>query len=100
MDRLGEIALVEHDSPISNTGILFYNTLYDENASCHLALGSAYPDCIEGGAEMTEDERRASGINISDNHHDFMFGSYDMSIIGITETGDKVHLFKDGNYVI
>jgi len=100
MDRLGEIALVEHDSPISNTGILFYNTLYDENASCHLALGSAYPDCIEGGGAMTEEQRSAAGINVSDNHHDFMFGSADMSIVGITASGDEVVVFKDGNFVI
>jgi len=100
MDRLGEIALVEHDSPISNTGILFYNTLYDENASCHLALGSAYPDCIEGGGAMTEDERKAAGINVSDNHQDFMFGSSDMSIIGITAFDEEVPVFVDGNFVI
>jgi len=100
MDSLGEIALVEYDSPISNTGILFYNTLYDENASCHLALGSAYPDCIEGGGDMSEDERRANGINVSDNHHDFMFGSSDMSIIGITASGESIQVFKDGNFVI
>jgi len=100
MDRLGEIALVEFDSPISNTGILFYNTLFDENASCHLALGSAYPDCIEGGGAMTEDERKAAGINVSDNHQDFMFGSADMSITGITASGGEVVVFKDGNFVI
>ena len=100
MDRLGEIALVEFDSPISNTGILFYNTLYDENASCHLALGSAYPDCIEGGGAMSEDERRNAGINVSDNHQDFMFGSADMSITGTTASGEEVVIFKDGNFVI
>jgi len=100
MDRLGEIALVEHDSPISNTGILYYNTLYDENASCHLALGSAYPDCIEGGAEMSEEQRAAEGINVSDNHQDFMFGSADMSIVGVTASGEEVVVFKDGNFAI
>jgi len=100
MDRLGEIALVEFDSPISNTGILFYNTLYDENASCHLALGSAYPDCVEGGGAMNEEERKAAGINVSDNHQDFMFGSADMSIIGITDSGEEIAVFKDGNFVI
>jgi len=100
MDRLGEIALVEFDSPISNTGILFYNTLYDENASCHLALGSAYPDCVEGGGAMTQEERKAAGINVCDNHHDFMFGSSDMSIIGITASGEEIPVFKDGNFVI
>jgi len=100
MDKLGEIALVEHDSPISNMGILFYNTLYDENASCHLALGSAYPDSIEGGGAMSEDERRAAGINVSDNHQDFMFGSADMIVTGITASGEEVPVFKDGNFVI
>ena len=100
MDRLGEIALVEFDSPISNMGTLFYNTLYDENASCHLALGSAYPDCIEGGGAMTEEQRTAGGINVSDNHHDFMFGSADMSVIGVTASGEEVVVFKDGNFVI
>ena len=100
MDKLGEIALVEHDSPISNTGILFYNTLYDENASCHLALGSAYPDSVEGGGEMTEEQRAAEGLNISDNHQDFMFGSADMSIVGTTADGEEVAIFKDGNFVI
>jgi len=100
MDYLGEIALVEHDSPISNMGTLFYNTLYDENASCHLALGSAYPDSIKGGAEMSEDERKAAGINVSDNHQDFMFGSADMSIVGIKASGEEVDIFKDGNFVI
>ena len=100
MDKLGEIALVEFDSPISNMGVLFYNTLYDENASCHLALGSAYPDCIEGGGAMSEDQRKEAGINVSDSHQDFMFGSADMSIIGITADGKEIAIFKDGNFVI
>jgi len=100
MDMLGEIALVEFDSPISKTGVLFYNTLYDENASCHLALGSAYPGCIEGGEAMSEEQRKAAGINISDSHHDFMFGSADMSIIGKTASGEEVVVFKDGNFAI
>ncbi|MCL2629016.1 MAG: aminopeptidase [Oscillospiraceae bacterium] len=100
MDMLGEIALVEHNSPISNTGVLFYNTLYDENASCHLALGSAYPDSIVGGSAMSEEQRKACGLNVSDSHHDFMFGSADMSIVGITASGESVTVFKDGNFVI
>ena len=100
MDYLGEIAFVEHDSPISNMNTLFYNTLYDENASCHLALGSAYPDSIKDGAAMTEDERKAAGINVSDDHHDFMFGSADMSIVGTTASGEKISILENGNYVI
>lgn len=100
MDRLGEIALVDHDSPISNTGVLFYNTLFDENASCHLALGSAYADCIEGGADMTEDERRENGLNVSDSHHDFMFGSADMTIMGIKASGEEMPVFANGSFVL
>jgi len=100
MDYLGEIALVPHDSPISNMGTLFYNTLYDENASCHLALGSAYPDSVKGGSKMTEDERKAAGLNVSDNHQDFMFGSSDMSIVGKTASGEEIVVFKDGNFVV
>jgi aminopeptidase len=100
MDMLGEIALVEHDSPISNMNILFYSTLYDENASCHLALGSAYPDCIEGGSAMSAEERIAAGINVCDGHHDFMFGSADMKIVGTTASGEKITVFENGNYVI
>lgn len=100
MDQLGEIALVEHDSPISNMNTLFYNTLYDENASCHLALGSAYPDCIIGGGAMSEDERKSAGINISDSHQDFMFGSADMSIVGETDSGAKMHIFENGKFVL
>jgi len=100
MDYLGEIALVPHDSPISNMGTLFYNTLYDENASCHLALGSAYPDSVKGGGTMTEDERKAAGINVSDNHQDFMFGSADMKIVGTTKSGKDVVFFENGNFVI
>ncbi|MDR2599931.1 MAG: aminopeptidase [Oscillospiraceae bacterium] len=100
MDYLGEIALVEFDSPISNMNTLFYNTLYDENASCHLALGSAYPDCIEDGGSKSEAERLAAGINVSDSHQDFMFGSADMSIIGTTKTNRKVTIFEKGNFVL
>jgi len=100
MDKLGEIALVEYNSPISNTGVLFYNTLYDENASCHLALGSAYPGCVEGGDSMNEEQRKAAGINVSDSHQDFMFGSADMSIVGVTASGKEVVVFKDGNFAI
>ena len=88
---LGEVALISHDSPISNMGILFYNTLFDENASCHLALGNAYPMNLVGGTEMTKEELI--------QHVDFMFGSSDMEVTGITEDGKEVPIFRKGNFV-
>lgn len=96
---LGEVALVQYDSPISNMGILFYNTLFDENASCHLALGKAYPVCLEGGDVMDSETLIANGINDSITHEDFMVGTDDLSIVGITRNGEKVQIFKDGNFV-
>lgn len=97
--RLGEVALISHNSPISNTNILFYNTLFDENASCHLALGNAYPMNIKNGLNMTEEELEKFGYNKSMAHVDFMFGSADMEIVGITKDGKKVQVFKNGNFV-
>lgn len=98
--RLGEVALISHDSPISNSGILFYNTLFDENASCHLALGRAYPMNVKGGTDMTQEELTAAGANSSMTHVDFMFGSEDMNIVGTKKDGSTVQIFKDGNFVI
>ncbi|MGI5958657.1 MAG: aminopeptidase [Massiliimalia sp.] len=95
---LGEVALVPYDSPVSNMGILFYNTLFDENASCHLALGSAYQSCIEGGLNLSKEELLAKGINDSDNHIDFMIGTKDLTITGITKDGKEIPVFKDGNW--
>ena len=97
---LGEVALLSYDSPINNTGILFLNTLFDENASCHLALGRAYPMNVEGGTTMTPEELTKVGYNQSMVHSDFMFGSNDMHITGTQVDGTKVTIFKDGNYVI
>ncbi len=96
--RLGEVALVPHDSPISNLGILFYNTLFDENASCHFALGKAYPTCIAGGSDMTKEQLLAAGANDSLVHVDFMVGSADLSITGIKVDGTEVQVFKKGNF--
>jgi aminopeptidase len=95
---IGEIALISHDSPISNMNILFFNTLYDENASCHMALGRAYPMNVLNGTTMSDDELKAVGMNFSNEHVDFMFGSEDMSIIGVKEDGSEVVVFKDGNF--
>lgn len=95
---LGEVALIPYDSPISNSGILFYNTLFDENASCHLALGHGFNECLKGFEKMTNEERKAAGINDSMIHVDFMIGTKDMSITGITKDGKRVPIFRDGNW--
>lgn len=97
---LGEVALISYDSPINNTGILFYNTLFDENASCHLALGSAYPMNVKGGTAMNDEELKAAGANKSMTHVDFMFGSEDMHVVGIKENGEEVVIFEKGNFSI
>lgn len=97
---IGEIALISFDSPISNTNILFYNTLYDENASCHMALGRAYAMNVKGGTEMTEEELKAAGANESVVHVDFMFGSSDMKIVGLTQDNKEILVFENGNFVI
>ena len=95
---LGEVALVPYDSPINNSGILFYNTLFDENAACHLALGFGFADCLEGFEELTLAEAYERGINKSFLHVDFMIGSEDLSIVANTRDGRKVQIFKDGNW--
>lgn len=96
---LGEVALVPDASPISQSGILFLNTLFDENASCHLALGDAYPMNIKGGVDMSEEELQQAGANHSMTHVDFMFGSDDMHIEGIKEDGSRIPVFENGNFV-
>lgn len=96
----GEIALVPYDSPISNLNILFYNTLFDENASCHIAFGEAYPSCIKNGSNMTREELDAKGLNYSIMHEDFMVGTSDLNIIGTTHDGTQIQIFKNGNFSI
>lgn len=95
---LGEIALVPFDSPISNLGILFYNTLFDENASCHLAIGQAYSSCIQGGDKLSSEEMEKVGMNDSLTHVDFMFGTSDLSIVGYEENGNCENIFINGNW--
>lgn len=95
---LGEVALVPFHSPISQSNILFYNTLFDENASNHLAIGSAYAFCIEGGKSMSRDELKANGLNESITHVDFMIGSEQMNIDGITADGQTEPVFRNGNW--
>ena len=93
----GEVALVPYDSPISNQKLLYYNTLFDENAACHIAFGEAYP-CIEGGREMSKDELKARGLNDSITHVDFMVGTPDLCITGTTADGREIPVFTDGNF--
>ncbi|NRD78108.1 aminopeptidase [Bacillus sp. BRMEA1] len=95
---LGEVALVPYDSPISKSNILFFNTLFDENASNHLAIGSAYAFCIEGGKKMSSDELNENGLNESITHVDFMIGSAEMDIDGITPDGKSEPIFRAGNW--
>jgi aminopeptidase len=96
--RLGEIALVSQDSPIARSGRLFYNTLYDENASCHIAIGTAIPFCIEGGTDMTPEEMKAAGANTSMTHVDFMIGSDELDVTGESEDGSLVPLLRKGRW--
>lgn len=98
--RLGEVALVSYKTPISMRKVLFYNTLYDENASCHFALGKSYPTCLEGGEKLSIEELKKRGMNDSLTHVDFMVGDETTEIIGVKENGDQVQIFKEGNFVI
>ena len=98
--RLGEVALVPASSPIAQRGHLFYNTLFDENASCHIAIGRAYRFTLIGGEELNEEEFNAAGGNTSLNHVDFMIGSPQMDIDGITEDGTREPLMRQGEWAI
>ena len=96
--KLGECALIPYESPINQTGVLFYNTLFDENASCHFAVGHGFNECLKGYENYTDEECKARGINDSMIHVDFMIGTKDMSIVGITKDGKRVQIFKDGTW--
>lgn len=96
---LGEVALVEYDSPISNSQILFYTTLFDENAACHLALGSGFPTTIQGGEKLKKEELLKRGVNESDVHVDFMIGTKDLKITGTDFDGVEHCIFENGNFV-
>ena len=95
---LGEVALVPFNSPISNSNILYFNTLFDENASCHLAIGKAYPVCIKDGENMTKEQLDALGVNDSLVHVDFMIGTKDLEIMGTTAAGKEIPVFKNGDF--
>lgn len=96
--QIGELALIPNDSPISNLGILFYNTLFDENASCHIALGLGFPNVIKDYDKYTLDEIHDKGVNDSVIHVDFMVGDATMNIDGITPDGEVIPVFRNGNW--
>ena len=96
--KLGEVALVPFDSPINNTGLLFFSTLYDENAACHLALGIGFNNCIKDFEKYSFEEIKKMGVNDSGIHVDFMIGSKDLNITGYTKDGKQIPIFKNGNW--
>lgn len=96
--HLGEVSLIPRTSPIKKTGILFLNTLFDENAACHVALGMGFPDCYEGGLDMDKDSLMKAGVNESVTHVDFMLGTDDLDIVGTTREGEQIQIFQDGDW--
>lgn len=95
---LGEVALVPYHSPISQSGILFYNTLFDENAACHLAFGSSYPTCIKNGTDMSDEQLLSNHMNVAFTHEDFMVGTSDLNIVGIDAEGRETKIFENGDW--
>ena len=98
--QLGEVALVSKQSPIRQMGRIFYNGLIDENAACHLAFGSSFPDCVKNGTEMTKEELIGRGVNFSVSHNDFMIGSDEIKVVGITHDGKEITVMEHGDFVI
>ena len=96
--RLGEVALVPHSSPISASGLLFFNTLFDENAACHIALGQCYSKCFVDGATLTQEQIKAQGGNQSLIHVDWMIGSADLDIDGVHTDGSTVPVVRKGEW--
>lgn len=96
--RLGECALVPYESPIRQSGIMFYETLFDENASCHFAVGMGFNNCVDGYENYTNEELKEMGVNDSSIHVDFMIGSDDLNIVGIREDGSEFQIFKNGTW--
>ena len=98
--RLGEIALVDSDSRVGKTGLIFFDTLFDENASSHVALGMAFAQTVDGSAARSEDDRHARGVNHSSIHTDFMIGSPELAISGVTHSGEEIPVLRGGNWVL
>jgi aminopeptidase len=98
--RLGEVALVDADSRVGRTGLVFYDTLFDENAASHIALGMAIVKAVDGAQELSPDERLARGLNHSSIHTDFMIGSRELAVSGVTSEGDEVPILREGDWVL
>ena len=98
--RLGEVSLVEAASPVALTGRIFHSILFDENAACHIALGGGCPDAMEGGEKMSEQELLAAGCNVSLVHTDFMIGSPEVSVVGLTAGGARREIMRGGAFVV
>lgn len=98
--RIGEVALVPASSPINRSGLLFYNTLFDENAACHIAFGDGYPGTVEGGTQLAPEELAARGVNHSVIHEDVMVGAADMAVTGYTKDGRAVPVFRAGEWAL
>ncbi len=98
--RIGEVALVPASSPINKENVLFYNTLFDENAACHIAFGQGYPGTVKDGEKMTTEELLAKGVNDSVIHEDVMIGTADLTVTGLTHTGQIVRIFENGEWVL
>jgi len=97
--RLGEVSLVPHSSPIASSGLLFMNTLFDENAACHIALGQAYSSCIKDGDTLTPEQLASRGANSSLIHVDWMIGSNRIDVDGVRDAGDAVPVMRGGEWV-
>jgi aminopeptidase len=97
--RIGEVALVPHSSPISQSGIIFYNTLFDENAASHIALGQCYSKCFKGELDLSKEEISKRGGNSSMIHIDWMIGSNEIDVDGIDQSGNSVPIFRQGEWV-
>lgn len=98
--RLGEVALVDSDSRVGKTGLIFSDTLFDENASSHIALGMAFPQTVPGSSALSTDERHARGVNHSSIHTDFMIGSTELAVSGVTHSGEEIPILRGGNWVL
>ncbi len=96
--RLGEVSLVDERSPVNQSGLIFYETLFDENAVCHMAFGRAYPEGLENGSTLSEEALRAQGVNESDTHVDFMIGTPTMQVMGICQDGRTVAIMEQGQF--
>ena len=98
--RLGEVALVDASSPVAQAGRVFHSILIDENATCHIALGGGCPDAVEGGVDMSEEEQMSRGCNVSLVHADFMIGSDEVSVFGVSTDGARQQIIREGRFTL